>query len=131
MKAKIKLSVFIITLLLAIGAVIWGITSFVDLKSATFKGTITSVQLVNNDNGVGVAAAIIVVRDDEGAKIFELNSSSELISIDGKKSSFYAVNANQKITIKYDTTVSAEHEPAEFLVKSARVTEVKSYNTGQ
>ena len=131
MNGKIKLSIFIVTLVLAIAATVWGITSYVSIKFCTFKGTVTSVHFINNENGVDIDAVIIYVRDNKQAKVFELVPSSTVLNTSGEKTFFYGIGANQKVTIKYDSTVSASHSPAEYVVKTARITEIKSYNIDQ
>lgn len=117
-----KLIILLVTLLVAVGCVTWGLMSYFGLKSARFEGTITSVQLLSNKDTGGIQKAIIIARDENKAYTFEFNPNTKVYDTENKETTFHYVYMGHKIKVVYDKTQTAQ-EPAEYIAKVVNITE--------
>lgn len=107
---KNKIIILLITAILAIAAVFWGVFAFYQSKHATFTGTVTNKQLVYKENNSDIKKVYITVRGEKDAKIFEFNPQSELIDVDKNKSVFYYQKIGEAIKVEYDPSNEQTNE---------------------
>lgn len=125
LKPSAKLVILIVTAVLAAAAVTWAAVSYFSLHNASVTGYVAGVELINGENGSDVKSAVVVVRNDKAAYVFEFTPDTKLTDINGKSSTFYYIKTSDAVTVKYDASVKPQYTSADYFAKSAAIVETR------